>query len=60
MSHFDTPELEAAQAILNVQAAQLQLADAQDRCARAMHALAAAQAAAEAEIDELNKDLDES
>ncbi|MEV6219779.1 hypothetical protein [Nocardia sp. NPDC051833] len=60
MSHFDTPEFEAAQAALNLEAAHRQLADAQARYARAMEALAAAQAEAEAEIDELNKDLDES
>ena len=60
MSYFDTPELEAAQASLDLEAAHLRLADAQARYVRALEALAAAQAAAEAEIDELNKDLDES
>ncbi|MFC4128903.1 hypothetical protein [Nocardia rhizosphaerae] len=60
MSYFDTPEHEAAQAALNLDAAHRQLAEAQARYARAMEALAAAQAAAEAEIDQLNMELDES
>ncbi|MFD6400804.1 hypothetical protein [Nocardia sp. NPDC060249] len=59
MSYFDTPELEAARAALDVESATFQLAEAQSRYADAMHALDAAQKAAEAEIDQLNKEFEE-
>ncbi|WP_043654377.1 hypothetical protein [Nocardia thailandica] len=60
MSYFDAPEREAAEAALALQSAQFSLLDAELRLARAQRALAEAQAAAEAEIDQLNKELTES
>lgn len=60
MHVFDSPEREAAQAALDLHAAHLQLAAAQTRYAHAMDALDAAQKSAEAEIDQLNKELAES